>query len=96
MDDGAVTYGPVPITSGKPGHETPPGTFSVTFKDRDHVSREFNNAPMPYSVFFNGGIAFHEGSLGDESSGCIHLSHAAAKTFFANLQPGETVVVVSG
>lgn len=93
MDHGAVSYGPVPITSGKPGYETPPGIFHVTFKDKDHRSSVYNNAPMPYSVFFNGGIAFHEGSLQAKSHGCIHLSHEAAKTFFYDLQPGDVVEV---
>ncbi|MGH4023528.1 MAG: L,D-transpeptidase [Pseudonocardiaceae bacterium] len=94
MDGGAVSYGPVPITSGEPGYETPVGVFSVSYKDRDHLSREYDNAPMPYSVFFNRGIAFHEGSLNAQSHGCIHLSHKAAKTFFANLHPGDIVQVV--
>lgn len=94
MQGGAVNYGPVPITSGKPGHETPSGVFSVIYKDRDHLSREFDNAPMPYSVFFNRGIAFHEGSLHAQSHGCIHLSHTAAKTFYADLHPGDVVQVV--
>lgn len=94
MDGGAVSYGPVPITSGKPGYETPSGVFSVTYKDRDHLSREYDNAPMPYSVFFNGGIAFHQGSLNTQSHGCIRLSQEAARTFFADLQPGDVVQVV--
>jgi hypothetical protein len=94
MDNGVVTYGGVPITSGKPGYETPPGTFQVTYKDIDHWSRAYD-APMPYSVFFTtSGIAFHEGSLGDPSHGCIHLSNAAAQTYYANLQPGDVVEVV--
>lgn len=94
MDSGAVSYGPVPITSGKPGYETPPGLFTVSYKDRDHRSSVYNNAPMPYSVFFNDGIAFHEGSLSEKSHGCIHLSHEAAKTFFYDLQPSDIVEVV--
>jgi hypothetical protein len=94
MDNGAVTYGGVPITSGKPGYETPPGTFQVTYKDIDHWSRAYD-APMPYSVFFTtSGIAFHEGSLGDQSHGCIHLSNAAAQRYFSDLQPGDVVEVV--
>ncbi|MFC4855755.1 L,D-transpeptidase [Actinophytocola glycyrrhizae] len=94
MDNGAVTYGGVPITSGMPGYETPPGSFQVTFKNIDHWSRAYD-APMPYSVFFTtSGIAFHEGSLSEQSHGCIHLSNAAAKTYFNALQPGEVVEVV--
>lgn len=94
MHDGVVTYGGVPITSGKPGYETPTGTFHVTYKDIDHYSRAFNG-PMPYSVFFtNTGVAFHQGSLGVQSHGCVHLSHAAAVTYYNTLHPGDVVEVV--
>jgi hypothetical protein len=94
LNDGAVSYGPVPITHGQPGWETPPGTFSVGWKDIDHKSSEFNNAPMPFSVFFNGGIAFHEGSLTQKSHGCIHLSMAAAEAYYNALPVGAKVQVV--
>jgi lipoprotein-anchoring transpeptidase ErfK/SrfK len=94
IDDGAVSYGPVPITSGRTGFRTPPGTFSVTFHSRDHVSSIYD-APMPFSVFFNGGIAFHQGSLSEKSHGCIHLSRSAAREFFGSLDRGDTVQVVS-
>jgi lipoprotein-anchoring transpeptidase ErfK/SrfK len=50
---------------------------------------------MPYSVFFNGGIAFHQGSLSVESHGCIHLSRGAAETYYNFLSVGDTVQVVS-
>lgn len=93
MRDGKVIYGPVPITHGRRGQVTPPGSFHVTFKDIDHESSIYDNAPMPYSVFFNGGIAFHQGSLLVPSAGCVHLSHEAAVTFFKTLQPGEVVEV---
>jgi lipoprotein-anchoring transpeptidase ErfK/SrfK len=96
MSGGQVTYGPVPITSGRPGHRTPPGMFRVLWKDKNHRSSAFNNAPMPYSVFFtNTGIAFHEGSLSVPSHGCIHLSRAAAVTFFNKLSVGQIVQVVN-
>lgn len=96
MNGGQVTYGPTPITSGKPGYRTPPGTFTVLWKDRDHRSRAFDNAPMPYSVFFtSSGIAFHQGSLTVPSHGCIHLGRGAAVNFFSKLSVGEVVQVVS-
>jgi lipoprotein-anchoring transpeptidase ErfK/SrfK len=94
LSGGKVTYGPVGITSGRPGFRTPPGMFHVQWKDIDHLSKEFNNAPMPYSVFFNGGMAFHSGSLTVQSHGCIHLSSAAAKTYFNALSVGAAVQVV--
>ncbi|MFI0469051.1 L,D-transpeptidase [Saccharopolyspora sp. 5N102] len=93
--DGSTSYGPVPITSGKPGSETPTGIHRVQWKDADHRSREFNNAPMPNSVFFTkAGVAFHEGSLRAKSNGCVHLSTTAAKRFFDYLNPGDEVQVV--
>lgn len=93
LSDGQITYGPVPITSGRAGFETPPGTFKVGWKNKDHVSSIYD-APMPYSVFFNGGIAFHQGSLSEKSHGCIHLSKGAASTYFSELSVGDTVEVV--
>jgi hypothetical protein len=89
-----IAAGPVPITHGRRGWETPPGTFNVQWKDIDHLSEEFDDAPMPYSVFFNGGIAFHEGSLSDLSHGCVHLSNSAAQSFYGGLDVGDVVQVV--
>jgi L,D-transpeptidase catalytic domain len=95
MRNGTVTYGGVPITSGKPGYETPPGTFKVQYKDIDHWSQAYD-APMPYSVFFTTtGIAFHEGSLTAQSHGCVHLSPEAARAYYNALAPGDVVEVVS-
>jgi hypothetical protein len=91
---GHVTYGPVRVTTGRRGYETPPGTFHVLWKDIDHWSHAFNG-PMPYSVFFtNSGIAFHEGNLSVPSHGCVHLSLTAAKRFYRALAPGNVVTVV--
>jgi lipoprotein-anchoring transpeptidase ErfK/SrfK len=94
ISGGKVSYGPVGITSGRPGYRTPTGNFRVQWKDIDHKSREFDDAPMPFSVFFNGGIAFHAGSLSVPSHGCIHLSTTAAKTYFNTLSVGAAVQVV--
>jgi lipoprotein-anchoring transpeptidase ErfK/SrfK len=94
MDNGAVTYGPISVRTGRASAPTDPGTFHVTYKDRDHVSSVYHVA-MPYSVFFNGGDAFHEGSLAESSHGCVHLSRSAAETFYAGLAPGDEVEVVN-
>jgi hypothetical protein len=94
LQGGKVQYGPVPVTHGRKGYLTPPGTFRVSFKDMNHKSSLFNSAPMPYSVFFNGGVAFHQGSLRQLSHGCVHLSRPAAQTFFDTLQTGDVVQVV--
>lgn len=93
QSDGAVTYGPVKMLAGKSGARTPTGTFHVYLKQKMHYSKEFNNAPMPYSVFFVGGVAFHEGSLSNPSAGCVHLSQSSAVQFYQLLSNGDTVYV---
>ncbi|MEJ2887752.1 L,D-transpeptidase [Actinomycetospora aeridis] len=92
--EGNVTYGPVGALGGTRKYPTPTGTFSVDYKDADHVSNLYD-ADMPYSVFFAPAIAFHTGSLSERSHGCIHLGKTASKRFFSNLAPGDTVQVVS-
>lgn len=90
---GRVLYGPVAARGGKKGAATPVGTFGVSAKVRNYHSREFD-APMPYSVFFVPGIAFHQGSPSVASNGCIHLTRSAARAFFAALRAGDRVQVV--
>jgi len=95
IDDGVVVHGPVPISSGGAGKETPRGAFGVEWKNRDHRSAEFNNAPMPYAVFFApGGIAFHEGNTETSSAGCVRLQRAEAAHFYEYLQVGDRVEIV--
>jgi lipoprotein-anchoring transpeptidase ErfK/SrfK len=103
IDDGKVVRGPVGISSGKAGAETPIGhSFRVYRKEQDYKSQEFKlpngqPAPMPWSVFFaDGGIAFHAGDPARASSGCIHLPPADAKVWFEHLQIGDQVQVVKG
>ncbi|MEJ5997570.1 L,D-transpeptidase [Corynebacterium sp. H130] len=91
---GEITYGPVPVSHGAPGWETPSGTFYVTRKVKDEISYEFNNAPMPNSVYFtNNGIAFHAGRIDWLSHGCVHLQYDDSAAFFNDLQLGEMVYV---
>nr|WP_026468711.1 L,D-transpeptidase [Amycolatopsis balhimycina] len=95
LDEGKIVYGPVKMLPGKKDEPTPVGSFHVQYKEKMHLSTEFNGAPMPNSVFFApGGIAFHEGSLGRYSAGCVHLSSAASLKFFNTLEKGDVVQVV--
>jgi lipoprotein-anchoring transpeptidase ErfK/SrfK len=94
MRDGNVIYGPVPVATGKASAPTSAGTFHVYWKDLHHRSSLFHNAPMPYSVFFHGGDAFHEDSVTVRSNGCVHLTHSAAQTFYNTLHVGDVVQVV--
>ncbi|MFC5993007.1 L,D-transpeptidase [Pseudonocardia hispaniensis] len=94
IEDGTVVRGPVPVSSGGPGHETPLGDFRVEWKHKDHRSAEFNNAPMPWAVFFApGGIAFHQGNLATPSAGCVRLAAAEAEAFYRFLQVNDSVQV---
>ncbi|MEJ2869479.1 L,D-transpeptidase [Actinomycetospora sp. OC33-EN08] len=95
LEDGRVVEGPVPITSGSRRSPTPTGTFAVQRKERHHVSKEIDDAPMPYSVFFDDeGRALHGGSLSRASAGCVHLDDEDARTFFRALEPGDEVQIV--
>ena len=91
LRNGSVSYGPVPVATGKASAPTVPGTFAVFWKDLHHRSSEFHNAPMPYSVFFNGGDAFHQDSVKVLSNGCVHLTQSAAQTFYNTLHVGDVV-----
>lgn len=94
-DDGHATGPPMRITAGSREDPTPTGTFAVQRKERHHVSREIDNAPMPYSVFFDTeGRAFHSGDTAGTSHGCIHLEKDDAQDLFAALEPGDEVQIV--
>lgn len=94
IENGTVARGPVVITDGAAGHETPRGTFRVEWKHAEHVSGE-SGAPMPFSVFFApGGIAFHEGNLGTASAGCVRMEREHAAAFYEFLQVGDEVQIV--
>lgn len=93
QEGGQIIYGPVPQIGGREGYRTPPGMFYVGWKNIDHKSSEFNNAPMPYAIFFNGGIAFHQGSTDTPSHGCIRLEKPDAQAYWDLLQVGDAVYV---
>ena len=71
-----VRIGVSTISSGKPGHETPTGVFTILQKDARHHSTTYNNAPMFYMERLTwDGVALHAGGLPGfpESHGCVHL-----------------------
>lgn len=75
------------ISSGRPGYETPTGHYTVYRMEPDHKSDEYDQAPMPYSMFFSPrGLAIHgtyERGLGRPAShGCVRLSVANAKKLY--------------
>lgn len=84
------------VSSGKPGHETPTGVFTILQKDIHHRSSTYNNAAMPYQQRLTwGGVALHAGGLPGypESHGCVHLPMEFSKLLFGTTEMGGTVVV---
>ena len=62
-----------PVSTGIPSYETPNGSFRAFRMEESHFSKEFDDAPMPHSIFFTKiGHAIHgtdsEGRLGTPAS----------------------------
>jgi hypothetical protein len=94
-----------PVSSGLPSYETPNGSFRAFRMEEDHYSKEFDDAPMPHSIFFTKiGHAIHgtdfESRLGSPAShGCVRLSKANASTLYALVQAEgvlNTTVTLTG
>lgn len=91
-----VRIGVSTVSSGKAGHATPTGVFTILQKDAKHHSSTYHNAPMPYQQRLTwDGVALHAGGLPGypESHGCVHLPYAFARELFAVTQYGTTVIV---
>ena len=66
------------VSTARKGKVTPAGSWSAKWLSRNHRSSRYNNAPMPYAIFYNGNYAVHGtnqvGRLGrPASAGCIRL-----------------------
>ena len=84
------------ISTGKLGHRTPMGDFTILQKLRWHRSNIYSNAPMPFMQRLTwGGIAIHAGHNPGfpASHGCIRIPLSFAQTLFAMTHIGEAVVV---
>lgn len=93
-----------PISSGRQGYNTPVGSFTPGWKAKMWYSKQYDDAPMPHSVFFKNGAAIHAtqatGMLGRPAShGCVRLSPGNAATFYGLVGKhglSQTRVVVFG
>ncbi len=75
------------VSTAKPGNITPAGTYEPEFLSRNHRSRRYNNAPMPFAIFNDGNYAIHGTDqikrLGKPAShGCVRLDPKNAKILF--------------
>jgi L,D-transpeptidase catalytic domain len=94
-----------PVSTGAHGYETPSGKFRPFRMEKDHFSKEWDDAPMPNSIFFTGeGHAihgsFHVKSLGRKAShGCVRLAPENAAVLYSLVQKAgmqNTTVVLRG
>lgn len=93
-----ILIGAATVSTGRPGHLTPTGVFTVLQKQKEHRSTIYDGAPMPYMERLTwGGIALHAGGLPGypESHGCVHLPSEFAKLLFDVSPAGMTVVIAS-
>jgi L,D-transpeptidase catalytic domain len=85
--DGSTEY-VWPVSTGAAKYETPSGNFRPFRMEAEHFSKEWDDAPMPHSIFFTDrGHAIHGSfytkSLGRRAShGCVRLAPENAETLF--------------
>src|SRR3954451_6056148 len=94
-----VRIGVSTISSGKEGHETPTGVFTILEKNVIHHSKTYNDAAMPFQQRLTWkGIAMHAGNLPGfpASHGCVRLPMEFAKRLFTVTPMGGTVVIAGG
>ena len=94
-----------PVSTGIRRYDTPAGTFKPFRMERDHFSREWDDAPMPNSIFFTQqGHAIHGSShvkaIGTPAShGCVRLQPRNASILFALVKQqgmSNTRIVLTG
>ena len=93
-----------PVSTGRAGYNTPSGAFQPSSMERQHYSRQWDDAPMPHSIFFtHQGHAIHGTGHpinGEAAShGCVRLSDAHAAILYALVKAegmDKTRVVLTG
>ena len=94
-----------PVSTGKAGYSTPSGTYTATSMNEIWYSKQWDNAPMPHSIFFiKDGHAIHGSyevkNLGRPvSHGCVRISPENATTLYALVQENglqNTQVALTG
>jgi hypothetical protein len=84
------------VSTGRPGHRTPTGVFTILEKEVHHTSSIYKGAEMPYMERVTwGGIALHAGNLPGypDSHGCIRLPLEFSKLLFGVTMKGATVII---
>lgn len=76
-----------PVSTARPGKITPTGQWRPQLLSKYHRSSRYNNAPMPFAIFYSGHYAIHGtdqvSRLGrPASAGCVRLDPANASVLF--------------
>lgn len=85
-------------STGKPGHSTPTGVFTILQKDKNHHSATYDNAPMPNMNRLTwSGIALHAGNLPGypASHGCVRLPLDFSGLLFGITHVGTAVIIAN-
>ncbi len=94
-----------PVSTGVPQYDTPSGSYRAFRMEADHFSKEWDDAPMPHSIFFTPqGHAIHgylnTRNIGNPAShGCVRLEPGHAAQLYALVQQqgvSNTTVVLTG
>jgi hypothetical protein len=91
-----IVIGVSTCSTGKRGHSTPTGVFTILQKRAEHYSSTYNNAPMPNMQRLTWrGIALHAGQLPGypASHGCIRLPLEFSEVLFSVTGLGTSVII---
>ncbi|MDF0698954.1 L,D-transpeptidase family protein [Rhizobium sp. MC63] len=98
--DGTEVVATSKVSTGKDGHTTPSGIFSVLEKRKYHESNLYSAAPMPFMQRLTwSGIALHESNSVPRypaSHGCVRMPGAFAKMLYGMTEPGIPVIISDG
>jgi hypothetical protein len=95
---GGHEIGTAVILYGADSHVTPIGTFPVLEKLRDHRSRTYDNAPMPYTLRLTAdGVAVHGSDVrsGRATHGCVGLPLEFARLLFEQASTGDEITITA-
>jgi hypothetical protein len=91
-----IEIGVSTCSTGREGHRTPTGVFTILEKQRQHVSSIYKGAQMPNMQRLTwGGIALHAGNLPGypASHGCIRLPSKFSSLLFEVTHLGIVVII---
>ena len=91
-----IRIGVTTVSTGRPGHVTPTGVFTILQKQPMHHSTLYNDAPMPYMERLTwSGVCLHAGGLPGypSSHGCVHLPLEFSKLLYGITADSTTVVI---